>query len=383
MKKKFLFLIEADLTSGASRCGLELINELKRDSNFTPVVVTQHKSDFNKACEKLDVENYYLHYARICSLGMGIFGHIIAYIMRPILNFIALQRLKKKIDLNTISFVHSNGSSIDFGAYLQKKFKLPHLWHVRDFFLFEGKWPPLVKDFPKYLERHSSKVITVSNALRNYLIIQGCNSSKIETVYDGIKSVSCLEHKTNSPHEKDILKVVCVGQICEAKGQKTLIEAISLLPNELRKHFKFDFYGDFIDSEEISISKIVNTNKLSDIVEFKGYSKNILYELGKYDIGIQPSHSEGFSRVTAEYMFAGLCVVAADEGAIPELIQDNESGLLYEDYNAQQLAQKITYCYENPEQVYKLGQHAKNRAENLYTLKTNLKKILDLYNNLN
>ena len=41
------------------------------------------------------------------------------------------------------------------------------------------------------------------------------------------------------------------------------------------------------------------------------------------------STNEGFGRTTIEYMRAGLAVIASNSGANPELITDNETGILY------------------------------------------------------
>lgn len=380
MKKNILFLIEADLTSGASKCGFELIKKLAQDSDYTPIVVTQHKYDFNDACTEIGVENYHFHFARICSLGMGWLGWLIAFFMRPFLNLFAFIRLKRKIDLKNISIIHSNGSSIDFGAYLYKKTGITHLWFVRDFFLFGGNWRPLVRNISQYMENNASKIITVSEALRKYLLSHGCNPNKVKTIYDGIDYPICETKTHDDCTNKDILRIACVGQITKDKGQETLIDAIALIPRDLHKHFLFDFYGDFIGNNKKVIQGKIERYKISDIINFKGYSKKIHNELQMHDIGVQPSHSEGFSRVTAEYMFAGLCIIAANEGAIPELIENQENGFLYEDYNAKKLSDILMYCYNNQCKIKNLAKKAHDKAVNNFTLEHNHKNIANLYN---
>lgn len=377
--KSFLYLIEADLTSGASLCAAELVKRLK-DTDFKPIVVTQHKNDFNDFCDKIGVENYHFHYARICSLGMGKLGWLIAFFLRPFFNFITFKRLKQKINLNAVSFVHSNGASIDFGAYLHKKIGIPHLWHIRDFFLFDKKWPPLVKDLPCYMSKNATKIITVSKALEKYLTNNGCPQNKVQTIYDGVAVPFKSSRRSCSETKKDVINVVCVGQICQPKGQMVLIDAILKMTEDERTHFKVVFFGDIKPDVKKELAVKMNESKLDQCVEFKGYSKNILSNLTNYDIGVQPSHSEGFSRVTAEYMATGLCILAADEGAIPELIQHKENGLLYEDFNSNDLKEKLLYCYNNQESMCLFGIKAQTKFFDNYELSINLKKLLELYN---
>lgn len=379
--KRFLYLIEIDLTSGASLCALELIKQLKK-TNFRPIVVTQHKNDFNDFCDNNGIENYHFHYARICSLGMGKIGWLIAFFLRPFLNFIAFKRLERKINLNTISFVHSNGASIDFGAYLHKKIGISHFWHVRDFFLFDKKWPPLVKNLPNYMSENATKIITVSKALEKYLISNGCPQNKVQTIYDGVTVPFKPSNRSPLEAKKNILNVVCVGQICQLKGQITLVEAISKMTDEERSHFKFVFFGEIKRDVKEELAKKIKEFKLEQSMEFKGYSKNVLSDLVNYDIGVQPSHSEGFSRVTAEYMASGLCVIAAEEGAIPELIQHNENGLLYEDYNSQELKKHLLFCYRNQSQMHSLAKKAQQKFFSHYDIEINFSHILEQYNQI-
>lgn len=377
--KRVLYLIGFDLRGGSTICALELIKKIQQ-TEFKPTVVTLYKNDFNDFCTKNNIENYSCHFGRICSMSRGFIGRSIAFFMRPILNYIAFKRLKQKIDFNDIKIVHSNDTCIDFGAYLHKKKGVLHFWHVRDFFLFDRKWPPLVKNLPCYMSKNATKIITVSKALENYLISNGCPQNKVQTIYDGIAVPSKLPIISHSELSKDVLNVACVGQICRLKGQMTLIESISKMTDDEQRHFKFVFFGEVKNDVKEELAKKLKEPKLEQCIEFKGFSKSILSDLTSYDIGVQPSHSEGFSRVTAEYMATGLCVVAAEEGAIPELIQHNENGLLYEDFNSDDLKEKLLYCYNNQEKMRLLGEKARIKFFDNYELGINQKNILELYN---
>ena len=59
------------------------------------------------------------------------------------------------------------------------------------------------------------------------------------------------------------------------------------------------------------------------------------------DVGLMLSKSEAFGRVTIEYMFQNLAVIASDTGANPELINNNKTGLLYHYGNCNDLAEKM------------------------------------------
>ena len=378
-KNKILFIVEADLKTGAGKCAADLIQRIHNDSEYDPIVITQTASDINYFCSTIRVENYHVNYARTCSLDMKRLGRLFFFLIRPILNFISYQQLKKKIDFSQLCLLHSNAISIDFGAYLHKKTNIPHIWHIRDFLIFEKKWHSIIWNLPLYAEKNSSKIITVSDSLKSYLIQQGCSKDNIITIHDGIELPAIVKKTFTPATPKRIINVVCVGLICEMKGQEILIDAIIQIPKEKRAFFKFHFYGEKDRKTFLHIRNKINENNLDDIISFHDFSSNIFSVLVDMDIGIQPSHSEGFSRVTAEYMAAGLCVIAAKEGAIPELIQNRENGLLYEDFNVQELANLLLHCLENPEEMTNYAQKAHNDACEKFNFENNYKKILNVY----
>jgi glycosyltransferase involved in cell wall biosynthesis len=376
-QKKVLYIVEADLSSGSGKCAIELIRLLKGKTEFIPIVITQYHNNLNIECDKLSVENYSVHYARTCSFGMGKIGWLIAFFCRPFLNFYSYKKLKKFIDFNSLYLIHSNSSSIDFGAYLYKKLKIPHIWHVREFLVFEHLHMPIINNLPKYIVQNSSLIITASNKLSKFIRIRTkCNNIKM--IYDGVHFNS---YKTKSHPINDFckLRLVCVGNLTPIKGQDVLLKAIGLLPEQVQNSVLIDFYGLNTDDFEKKLKVIAKKNDIEQNISFKGFCSNIFDILPNYDIGIQPSHTEGFSRVTVEYMLAGLCVIGNGDTAIQELIEDGKTGFLYKDFNIQSLADKISYCYNNRKEMKTLGQNAQKIALEKYCIEKNFNKIVNEY----
>lgn len=379
--QSILYIIQADAESGSGKCAIELLARLREDNIYQPIVVTQHQNSLNQKCNEMHIENYAFHYARTCCLGMGYLGWFIAFVARPFLNFFSYLKLSKRINFKQVVLIHSNDSSIDFGAYISRKQHKKHIWHIREFLVFDSYLRPIIKNLPRYIVKNSSQVITVSNALKNHFINNSCNQNKIQTIYDGVEIPNQIRN-LDCTQNSNLIKVVCLGVYCAAKGQATLLKAISILPKSIQEHFHFDFWGDCFDNTKQELLLFSKKHQLENIITFNEKTNKAISILKNYDIGIQPSHSEGFSRVTAEYMVAGLCVVAANEGAIPELIQHKVTGYLYEDYNANNLANQLVYCYEHQNEMKTLAKAAQKKALNEFTIDNNFNQIINIYNKI-
>ena len=127
---------------------------------------------------------------------------------------------------------------------------------------------------------------------------------------------------------------------------------------------------------------MVKEKQLDKNIKFLGYCSDLRERIQSYDVGIVCSRSEGFGRVTAEYMTAKLCVIASNTGANTELIQNNVNGLLYEYNNNMDLANKITYVYNNRQKIDEFGEKARQRILENFTKEINAINIKNLYDRI-
>ena len=97
------------------------------------------------------------------------------------------------------------------------------------------------------------------------------------------------------------------------------------------------------------------------------------------DVEIVPSNREAFGRVTIEAMFAGMPVIASDSGANPELVQHGRNGLLFQNGDKTDLAEKMSCFIENRESIEQMGKEAALFAMNSFTAKKNADAIEELY----
>jgi glycosyltransferase involved in cell wall biosynthesis len=87
------------------------------------------------------------------------------------------------------------------------------------------------------------------------------------------------------------------------------------------------------------------------------------------DAVIFPSRYESFGLVPLEAFVHGKPVIGSNVGAIPEVVEDNESGLLYEDGNATALADCCSRLATDQELYRRLAEGAKRRVRKLSSMR--------------
>lgn len=126
------------------------------------------------------------------------------------------------------------------------------------------------------------------------------------------------------------------------------------------------------------LEALVHSFGLVDDVLFLGIRHDVPELMSACDVFVLSSESEGFGLVVAEAMACGRVVVATDCGGVREVVGD--AGLLVPPRDPAQLATAILRALAlPPAATAALGQQARQRIEQLYSLDTAAMKWLALY----
>lgn len=88
---------------------------------------------------------------------------------------------------------------------------------------------------------------------------------------------------------------------------------------------------------------------------------------------------ENFPRVLVEAMGCGLPVIASRIGALAELIQDGETGILFTPGDSDDLARKLAWAAANPDKLGLMGARARAEYEARYTAGQNYAQLIQIY----
>ena len=130
-----------------------------------------------------------------------------------------------------------------------------------------------------------------------------------------------------------------------------MVEAMALLPAEIRTHLRFCHIGCAASSPESEryAEALYNRTKeagLADNIQWLGEQPSSAPLLGQSDCLIVASNNEPFSLAMLEALFAGVSVIAADSGGAVDLIEPPKNGLLFKSGSPQDLARVLRSLVE-------------------------------------
>ena len=100
---------------------------------------------------------------------------------------------------------------------------------------------------------------------------------------------------------------------------------------------------------------------------FTGWREDIPEILSVLDIVVVPSLNEAVGRILIEAGACGKPVVATRVGGIPEVVQDNQTGILVPPKDAYELARAVISLLEDKNKRQKMGETAKNWVDDKFS----------------
>ena len=205
------------------------------------------------------------------------------------------KRLIRYLRTTKIDVIHCNSfASTLYSVSAAKSTKIPLIWHMHDILQYRF----FNKVFIRLAGLGASRIICVSNAVKENLIRFGVEKEKCQVVYNSIKPPAEQQNWKRGDFRKEFeinsqTKVVTmIGQIAEWKGQAVFIKALV----KLMKHnanIKSFIVGDVINASEDqyknNLYKMTNDLNLNNHVIFTGFRKDIQKIINESDIIVHDS----------------------------------------------------------------------------------------------
>jgi len=246
--------------------------------------------------------------------------------------------------------------------------------------------------------RHSSRWLRLVAGPANRLIdFHLCNSeavqelviadenvprSKTGVIYSGIDPPSVtnqLELPERWSRGGEDGRVAMVANLNSHKRHGDVLDAVSLIVKQ-RPRFKLVLFGD--GAERASIERSLHEKGLTNSVVLAGAQKDAAKFLSGFDLTVLASSKESFPNALLESMVRGIPVVATRVGGIPELVREGIDGILVESGSPEQLAAAMLELLDKPQLRQRMGDAARNRVLNRFSVKGMIIQTEDLYERL-
>ena len=264
--------------------------------------------------------------------------------------------------------VHAHEAKAVHWAYLHKLLRnTPYIITRRVDAVVKEKW------LNKKTYSNASALVGISTIIANQL-----RDRQWGEVYQIPSTLAHLEtdHKEGKSFRNTFPGKTIIGHVGalvdKHKGQKVLIEAaVSLEKSHPDLHIVF--FGDGADKEELASL----SNGIKNIT-WMGFKPKIGDYLPYFDLFAFPSRNEGLGSTLLDVMDAGVPIIASNVGGIPDIVIDNETGLLVEPNDSSALKAAIIKLSVDKALQAKLVEGAKKQIEN-YTPQKMAERYSSLY----
>jgi colanic acid/amylovoran biosynthesis glycosyltransferase len=237
---------------------------------------------------------------------------------------------------------------------------------------------PLFIGLPEKIRR-AAFVVAVSSFGRSQLLrLVGYREwNKIEVVRCGLDPAFFA----GPPTYPETRHLVCVGRLCEQKGQLLLIAAVQQLA-EAGTDFTLTFAGDGETRPELEA--LIQDKKLGSKIRITGWINND--EVRQHILAaralVLPSFAEGLPVVIMEAMALRRPVISTYVAGIPELVHDGEHGWLVPSGDISSLVYAVKTCLEMPpDRLQEMADAAFRQVLRYHNLEAQSAKLATLIRN--
>ncbi len=176
----------------------------------------------------------------------------------------------------------------------------------------------------------------------------------------------------------DELVIVTVGRMSVEKGHANLLSAIAVLKDrrELPKH-RFVLVGD--GPEEGNLRRQAAQLGIEDRLVWAGFQKDVAPYYAMATIYALPSMSEGSPNVILEAMAASLPIAATRAGGVPEILENEVTGLLVPTEDPRSLADAIQNLLLSEDLRARLASAARRQVETAHTIEAYRRDLTQFY----
>lgn len=231
---------------------------------------------------------------------------------------------------------------------------------------------------------HHKPILTVSGNTRQRLIDGGLRPDTVQVLHNGIDvdkwsrsgALKILRKELGLNDEQ--LLVGTVARITYDKDLPTFFAVAQKVVAEIPEAVFVivgDGYGDELGRAKVDVEKM----GLSDVVKFTGHRNDLKNIYASFDIFLMTSLTEGMPNTVLEAMALELPIVSTNVGGLPELVEDEISGLLAPVGEVTLLSEAVSKLLNDEKLRKQFAKAARKRIEQHFDFANRVKCMEDLY----
>lgn len=233
--------------------------------------------------------------------------------------------------------------------------------------------------FMKFYEKYIDRFIVPSQCVYDKLVEFGQDESKIQLLPHFYEPLSEGKKMRKIPNISDKY-ILYFGRLDYVKGVDVLLEMMY----NLKSSVHLVIAGDGPEKRQIlaKIDELKLNKKVFLIGHLQGQDLSHVIEDSLFTL--MPSRWwEPFGLTLLESFAHGKPVIGSRMGAIPEIIEEGKSGLLFENENAQELLKCVEKLLADANLREKMGRYAMKRVQTKYAAEKYMKKLESIYTKVN
>src|SRR3989344_4859122 len=168
-----------------------------------------------------------------------------------------------------------------------------------------------------------------------------------------------------------------IANFYKTKGLEYLIGSTKILISNSQYPIFLIIIGD--GELRPQLEELIKKYDLENNIILAGRQENASQYLKAFDIYVSSSVKEGLPYSILEAMAAELPIITTAVGGVPEMIKDNDNGLLIEPKNYKILAEKIKYLIENKPLAQRLGKQARQDVKENFSKEKMIRETFKQY----
>ena len=246
------------------------------------------------------------------------------------------------------------------------------------------------KRVQRYACQFADCVLVNATAVKDWLMAEGYDSSKIVVIRNGVDLSGFAEQGDPGAIRREFglapttPLVAVVSRLTRLKGLENLLEAAAMLKPRYPSA-RFVVVGETSPMEVPylgELKQLADRLGVGDRVIFTGRRSDVPALLSSVNVSVMPSLNEALSNVLLESMGAGAPTVATRVGGTPEALVHEQSGLLVPPGDSRAIADAVGRLLDNPSLAARLGQSARTLVKDRFSVDRMVQSTQDLYTEL-